>query len=78
LAEYGQAREAIRDWAKQFELLTRTEPGKPGEGLERDQSLLKANAGRYGDCTPCTPPSHRSKNGSRPEGWHPITPKATC
>lgn len=29
LAEYGQAREAIRDWAKQFELLTRTAPGEP-------------------------------------------------
>jgi hypothetical protein len=26
---YGQAREAIREWAKQFELLTRSAPGKP-------------------------------------------------
>lgn len=29
---YGQAREAIRAWAKQFEELTRTEPGKRVKG----------------------------------------------
>lgn len=31
--DYGQAREAIRDWAKEFEQLTRTAPGQKVDGV---------------------------------------------
>ena len=37
---YGQARQALRSWATQFEALTRTAPGQRVRGHGRDQSVL--------------------------------------